>query len=41
MMEESPGHYVGCYTATLNVNAPGVAIEVMATDDYGYETHER
>jgi bacillopeptidase F len=40
MMEESPGHYVGYYTATSNVKAPGAEIEVKATDDYGNETRK-
>lgn len=40
MMETSPGHYVGYYTATTNVKAPGAEIEVKVTDDYGNETRK-
>ncbi len=40
MMETSPGHYVGYYTATSNVKAPGAEIEVKATDEYGNETRQ-
>lgn len=41
MRETSEGHYEGYYTATSNVKAPGAVIEVIASDDYGNETHER
>ncbi|MGD6941435.1 S8 family serine peptidase [Cytobacillus gottheilii] len=40
MMETSDGHYVGYYTATSNVKAPGAEIEVKITDDYGNESRE-
>ncbi|MGP4083063.1 peptidase S8, partial [Pseudalkalibacillus sp. R45] len=40
MMEMSPGHYVGYYTATSNVVADGAVVEVVARDDYGNETEE-
>lgn len=40
MLEMSPGHYVGYYTATSNVVADGAAVEVVARDDYGNETEE-
>ena len=40
MMETSPGHYVGYYTATSNVIAPGAEIEVKVKDDFGNETRE-
>jgi bacillopeptidase F len=35
MMETSEGHYIGYYTATSNVKAHGVIIEVKVSDDYG------
>jgi bacillopeptidase F len=41
MRETSEGHYEGYYTATSNVKAPGAVVEVIASDDYGNETHER
>ncbi|MFE1245502.1 S8 family serine peptidase [Fictibacillus sp. NPDC058756] len=41
MRETSEGHYEGYYTATSNVKAPGAVIEVIGSDDYGNETHER
>ncbi|MCF6409257.1 S8 family serine peptidase [Pseudalkalibacillus salsuginis] len=40
MMETTPGHYVGYYTATSNVVADGAVVEVVARDDYGNETEE-
>ncbi|MFO1445633.1 S8 family serine peptidase [Bacillus sp. Bva_UNVM-123] len=40
MMETSPGHYVGYYTATSNVKAPGAEIEVKVADEYGNETRK-
>ncbi|WP_425481990.1 S8 family serine peptidase [Cytobacillus depressus] len=40
MMETSPGHYVGYYTATSNVKAPGAEIEVQVTDGYGNESRK-
>ncbi|WNB91295.1 S8 family serine peptidase [Bacillus sp. NEB1478] len=40
MRETSEGHYEGYYTATSNVKAPGAVVEVIASDDYGNETHE-
>ena len=41
MQETSPGHYVGYYTATRNVVAPGAQIEAKVTDDYGNVTTQR
>ncbi|MDT9025557.1 S8 family serine peptidase [Rossellomorea yichunensis] len=41
MMETSEGHYVGYYTATSNVKAPGAVIEVKVSDDYGNVTTKR
>ncbi|WP_147554267.1 S8 family peptidase [Bacillus testis] len=41
MKETSSGHYVGYYTATSNVKAPGAAIEVKASDDYGNVSIQR
>ncbi|MBN8190875.1 S8 family serine peptidase [Bacillus sp. NTK074B] len=41
MMETSQGHYVGYYTATSNVKAPGAVIEVKISDDYGNGTTDR
>ncbi|MCA1058194.1 S8 family serine peptidase [Rossellomorea aquimaris] len=41
MMETSEGHYVGYYTATSNVKAPGAVIEVKIADDYGNVTTQR
>ncbi|TMU86636.1 DUF1416 domain-containing protein [Bacillus sp. BHET2] len=41
MMETSEGHYVGYYTATSNVKAPGAVIEVKISDDYGNVTTKR
>ncbi|WP_299738262.1 S8 family serine peptidase [uncultured Rossellomorea sp.] len=41
MMETSEGHYVGYYTATSNVKAPGALIEVKISDDYGNVTTKR
>ena len=41
MRETSPGHYVGYYTATRNVVAPGAQVEVKVTDDYGNVTTQR
>lgn len=35
MMEVSPGHYVGFYTATSNVKADGARVEVIAIDAFG------
>ncbi|MBA4538610.1 S8 family serine peptidase [Bacillus aquiflavi] len=40
IMETSPGHYVGYYTATKNVKAPGAEVEVIVTDDYGNEVRQ-
>ncbi|MED3554018.1 S8 family serine peptidase [Cytobacillus praedii] len=40
MMETAPGHYVGYYTATSNVKAPGAEIEVKVTDEFGNETRK-
>ncbi|MFC4619139.1 hypothetical protein ACFO4N_10475, partial [Camelliibacillus cellulosilyticus] len=40
MMEVSPGHYMGWYTATSNMQAKGAQIEVKATDDYGNEVRK-
>ncbi|KON88130.1 peptidase S8 [Sporosarcina globispora] len=40
MMETSPGHYVGYYTATSNVKAPGAEVEIKVTDAYGNETRK-
>ena len=41
MRETSPGHYVGYYTATTNVKAPGAEVQVQISDDYGNKTIER
>jgi bacillopeptidase F len=41
MMETSEGHYVGYYTATSNVKAPGAVIEVKVSDDYGNVTTKK
>ncbi len=41
MREVSPGHYVGYYTATKNVVAPGAVVEVKIYDDFGNVTTER
>jgi bacillopeptidase F len=41
MMETSEGHYVGYYTATSNVKAPGAVIEVKISDDYGNVTKKK
>ncbi|MGM9926106.1 MAG: S8 family serine peptidase [Bacillus sp. (in: firmicutes)] len=41
MKETSPGHYVGYYTATKNVVAPGAGIEVKISDNYGNVTTQR
>ncbi|MFS0780772.1 S8 family serine peptidase [Bacillus sp. 1P06AnD] len=41
MKETSAGHYVGYYTATSNVKAPGAAIEVKVTDSNGNVTTQR
>jgi len=41
MRETSEGHYEGYYTATSNMKAAGAVVEVIASDDYGNETHER
>ncbi|TMW72542.1 peptidase S8 [Alteribacter natronophilus] len=40
MQETEPGYYVGYYTATANVEAPGAEVEVIARDDYGNEVRE-
>ncbi|MGN1401374.1 MAG: S8 family serine peptidase [Bacillus sp. (in: firmicutes)] len=41
MRETSPGHYVGYYTATKNVVAPGAVVEVKIYDEYGNVTTEK
>ncbi|MFJ7859160.1 S8 family serine peptidase [Peribacillus sp. NPDC097206] len=41
MKETSSGHYVGYYTATTNVKAPGAVVEVKAQDSYGNVTTQR
>ena len=41
MMEVSPGHYVGYYTATNNVVAEGAVIEVITKDSFGNEAREK
>ncbi|MFE4349388.1 S8 family serine peptidase [Peribacillus butanolivorans] len=41
MKETSSGHYVGYYTATTNVKAPGAVLEVKAADSYGNITTQR
>ncbi|QTC43434.1 S8 family serine peptidase [Bacillus sp. V3] len=41
MMETSEGHYVGYYTATSNVKAPGAVVEVKISDDFGNVTTKR
>ncbi|MGG0285047.1 S8 family serine peptidase [Peribacillus butanolivorans] len=41
MKETSSGHYVGYYTATTNVKAPGAVVEVKAADSYGNITTQR
>jgi bacillopeptidase F len=38
MMEQSPGHYVGYWTATSSVVASGAEIEVKVSDDFGNVT---
>jgi bacillopeptidase F len=38
MMEQSPGYYVGYWTATSSVVASGAEIEVKATDEYSNVT---
>jgi bacillopeptidase F len=38
LMEQSPGYYVGYWTATSSVVASGAEIEVKATDDYNNVT---
>ncbi|MEK5105147.1 S8 family serine peptidase [Cytobacillus sp. FSL K6-0129] len=40
IMETSPGHYVGYYTATSNVVAPGAEIEVTVKDSFGNKATE-
>lgn len=35
LIETTPGHYVGYYTVTNNVNANGAQIEVIVQDDFG------
>lgn len=40
MMETSPGHYVGYYTATSNVKEAGAEVEVKISDGYGNETRK-
>ncbi|MFC9601304.1 S8 family serine peptidase [Peribacillus butanolivorans] len=40
IMETSPGHYVGYYTATSNIKAAGVEVEVKVSDGYGNETRK-
>ncbi|MCM3619498.1 S8 family serine peptidase [Sutcliffiella horikoshii] len=35
LMEQSPGYYVGYWTATSNVVASGAEIEVKVSDDFG------
>ncbi|WP_257840069.1 S8 family serine peptidase [Salipaludibacillus agaradhaerens] len=37
MREQSPGYYVGYYTATSNVKANGAEVEVIARDDFDNE----
>ncbi|MFJ7744681.1 S8 family serine peptidase [Peribacillus sp. NPDC097295] len=41
MKETSSGHYVGYYTATTNVKAPGAVVEVKVEDHYGNVTTQR
>jgi bacillopeptidase F len=41
MMETSDGHYVGYYTATSNVKAPGAVVEVKISDEFGNVTTKR
>ncbi|TYS15438.1 S8 family serine peptidase [Rossellomorea vietnamensis] len=41
MMETSEGHYVGYYTATSNVKAPGAVIEVKVSDEFGNVSTKR
>jgi bacillopeptidase F len=41
MMETSEGHYVGYYTATSNVKAPGAVVEVKISDEFGNVSTER
>ncbi|MCS1350640.1 S8 family serine peptidase [Mechercharimyces sp. CAU 1602] len=38
IMETSPGHYVGYWTATSNLIAAGARVEVSAEDAFGNET---
>lgn len=38
MQEQEPGYYVGYYTATSNVVAPGAEVEVIARDSFGNES---
>lgn len=40
LMETTPGHYVGYYTATNNVKVDGAKIEVKVRDAYGNETRK-
>jgi len=40
MMEVSPGHYVGYYTATKDMKAEGARVEVKVQDAYGNETRQ-
>ncbi|MGM0846316.1 MAG: S8 family serine peptidase [Bacillota bacterium] len=41
MMETSEGHYVGYYTATSNVKAPGAVVEVKISDEFGNVSTKR
>lgn len=41
MKETSSGHYVGYYTATANVKAPGAVVEVKAADGHGNITTQK
>jgi hypothetical protein len=38
MMEQGEGHYVGYYTATVNIVSPATAVEVKATNAEGKST---
>lgn len=40
MTETAPGHYVGYYSVTSNVKAPGAEIEVHVTDDFGNDARK-
>ncbi|TQS76537.1 peptidase S8, partial [Ornithinibacillus gellani] len=41
MMETTPGHYVGYWTATSNAYAEGAVIEVIVKDSYGNEARAK